>query len=112
MCEYNIDDVELTESHTRKIPFGCGNVYITVDTINMRPVRVFIRLGKQGGCQRALMEAVGRLITIMFRRGDPHEDIIKTLKGIRCDKGIVKKLSCMDVLAKELEAMIEPDTKS
>jgi len=118
LCEFDIDSVDAVPSYTRKIPFGCGNMYLKVDVINMRPVRVFTGVGKSGCCQRALMEAVGRLVTIMLERGDPIDRIVHTLIGIRCHEASVASVrtnhagkrktctSCMDALAKELRDFI------
>lgn len=108
-CDFDIDDCEMLEGYTRKVVFGCGTVYITVDQINLKPVRIFIRVGKAGHCERILLEAVGRLVTIMLERGHPYDRIIHTLSGLRCDKGTVGKLSCMDALAKELKAYADPE---
>jgi ribonucleoside-diphosphate reductase alpha chain len=113
-CEFNIDDVDVVPCYTRKIRFGCGNMYLRVNVINMRPVRVFIAVGKTGCCQRALLEAIGRLVTIMLERGDPLNRIVHTLIGIRCDSASMGSArtndsgerevcaSCMDALAREL----------
>jgi hypothetical protein len=113
-CEFDVQDVELTPCYTRKVAFGCGNMYLRVNVLHMRPVRVFIAVGKTGCCQRALLEAVGRLVTIMLERGDPLERIIHTLVGIRCDQASLGSArtndageretctSCVDALAKEL----------
>lgn len=120
-CEFDVEEVESMPSYTRKITFGCGNMYLRVNVINMRPVRVFIAVGKCGCCQRALLEAVGRLVTIMLERGDQLERIIHTLVGIRCDQASLGSArtnyageretctSCMDALAKELREFRTPD---
>lgn len=114
-CEFDINDVDHIRGFTRKITFGCGNVYITVNEISLRPVRVFAKAGKAGCCQRALLEAVGRLVTIMLERGDPLDRVIHTLSGIRCGESSMGSVrhkttgepevchSCMDALAKELK---------
>lgn len=101
-------------NYTRKVTFGCGNMYLGINVGNMRPVRVFIKIGKSGCCQRALLEAVGRLLTIMLENDEPLERIARTLSGIRCDEASMGSVrtnaegnpeactSCMDALAKEL----------
>jgi len=120
-CKFDIEGVDPIESYTRKVPFGCGNMYVDINVIKMRPVRVFIRIGKCGACQRALLEAVGRLVTIMLEQGDPLERIVHTLIGIRCTEASVGSartdhsgkrqvvLSCMDALAKELKDFCVPE---
>ncbi len=123
-CEFNIEDVDYIPGFTRKIVFGCGNMYLTVNEVTLRPIRVFIRIGKSGCCQRALLEAIGRLVTIMLERGDPLDRVIHTLVGIRCAEASVgstrHKLSgemescssCMDALAKELKEYNFPKPES
>ncbi len=103
----NDERVYETPSFTRKITFACGNLYITINEIDGNPFRVFLKLGKAGHCQRALLEAVARLVTIVLQDTDMSLDrICKTLGGIQCDKGIVGKKSCMDSLAKDLKKYV------
>lgn len=122
-CEFDTSEVEHMKGFTRKIVFGCGNLYLTVNEITFRPVRVFARVGKTGCCQKALLEAIGRLVTIMLEKGDPLDRIIHTLVGIRCAEATMASIrhklsgetetctSCMDALAKELKEYIVPEAK-
>lgn len=117
-CEFDFSDVAATSSYTRKIAFGCGNLYLRMDEISLRPVRVFITVGKTGCCQRALLEAIGRLVSIMLERGDSLKRIVHTLIGIRCSQASMGSIrttaegkrqpvvSCVDALARELEEFI------
>ena len=104
-----VDYESTMDSCTRKSIFGCGTLYVTVDTHNNVPTRIFIRVGKAGCCQRALLEAVGRLLTLALEYHVPVERVMRTLSGIRCDKGMVGRgrLSCMDAVYKELKTFIE-----
>ena len=108
-CE--VDYSAQIPSHTRKVIFGCGTLYLTADMLDNRLIRVFVRVGKVGCCQRALLESVGRLLTLIFEYGVPVKRIMRTLMGIRCDKGMVGngRLSCMDAVAKELRTFIEEE---
>lgn len=120
-CEYNIDDCDIIEGYTRKVVFGCGTMYLTVDEIALRPVRVLARIGKSGCCQRALLEGIGRLVTIMLEVGNPLDRIVHTLVGIRCAEASAVSTrrkrsgeketcqSCMDALAKELKEYNLPE---
>ena len=100
----------ITHGYTKKVVFACGNVYLTVNEVDKKPFRVFLKLGKAGQCERALLEAVARMTTIMLQDTEvPLERIIKTLGGIRCEKGAVGRLSCMDALSKELKQYAEVD---
>lgn len=97
----------MVDGFTKKIVFGCGNLYITINLLDGKPFRVFMRLGKAGVCQCALLESVARLITIMIQDLDaPLTRICHTLKGIRCESGMVGRISCVDALARELEEFI------
>jgi len=92
------------DGYTKKIIFGCGNLYITINLLDGKLFRVFMRLGKAGVCQCALLESVARLITIMIQDlNAPIDRICHTLKGIRCENGAVGRISCVDALARELE---------
>ena len=93
---------EALPSTTQKVRFGCGNVYVTVDTHEGRPARAFLRVGKMGTCKSTLLETVSNLVSEMLERGIPVDDIVHMLIGVRCDKGMVGQLSCVDVLAKRL----------
>jgi hypothetical protein len=82
-------------------------LYITVNVLNGRVFRVFLKLGKTGVCQRALLESLGRLVTIMLQEQlTSLERICKTLSGIACDSGMVGKPSCVHVLAQELKKFL------
>ncbi|MBC7129419.1 MAG: vitamin B12-dependent ribonucleotide reductase [Thermoplasmatales archaeon] len=96
---------------TRKLPTGCGNLYVTMNEDEKGLFEVFARLGKAGGCADAQLEAVGRLVSLCLRSGVKPEAIIKQLKLIRCPnpsnlmKG-VKILSCPDAIAKAIEEYV------
>jgi len=93
--------VECVPSSTHKFTFGCGSVYAIIDEIEGRPFRVFIKKGHTGICNQALLEAIGRLLTIIVQRTDLDLDRVwRTLIGITCDSGTFGRVSCMDMLAK------------
>ena len=100
---------EVVSNYTRKIRFGCGNVYVSINEFANLPVRTFLKLGKTGLCTRALLEAIGRLVTVMLEYNIPLQRIQLTLAGIRCDKGIVGegRLSCLDGVAFELKRYLK-----
>jgi hypothetical protein len=98
--------VEL-DSYTRKRIFGCGTLYITVNKLTNKPMRVFVGVGKIGNCERALLEGVGRLLTILLECGGKGAVMRArdTLRGMRCPQGLPSpkgNLSCMDSIAFEL----------
>lgn len=97
--------ITVRPSSTRKMVFGCGSLYVVIDEVENRPFRVFLKKGHTGLCNQALLEAVGRLLTIIIQASDISLDRVwRTLVGINCDKGKVDQLSCMDALARMLKA--------
>jgi ribonucleoside-diphosphate reductase alpha chain len=91
---------------TREKTTGCGSLYVTINEDDIGPREVFANMGKAGGCASASTEALGRLISLLFRYGAPPEKIVKQLKGIRCHVptglGPKQVLSCPDAIAKAL----------
>ena len=91
---------------TRKIPIGCGNLYVTVNHDENGICEVFTNTGKAGGCP-SQSEATARLVSIALRAGVDIDEIIHQLRGIRCPScqrnGKVKVLSCPDAIGRMLE---------
>jgi len=93
----------------------CGSLFTTVNL----PLEVIIRLGKSGGCTRALIESLGRLISLALQYGVPVEEIASTLKGVRCEGALSPSggpgqaaLSCPDAIAKDLQRAYEPEPET
>ena len=106
--KFTSEELERVSSYTTRTAFGCGNFYDTIDiTKKEDPCRVFLKLGKAGGCQRVLLESIARLITIILQDTDiPLERVYKTLCNMSCDQGTVYCKSCMDKLAKGLKTYL------
>jgi len=90
---------------------GCGKLYVTINSDeNGEPFEVFTSMGKAGGCAQSQCEAIGRLISIVFRSGGTPETIVKQLKGISCHMkfgfGPNQVLSCADAVAKAIEQAV------
>lgn len=85
---------------------GCGTFYIIINEKEDepgKPYRVFLKHGHTGLCMQALLEAIGRLITIILQSTDvPLERVVETLMGINCEAGVVYRWSCLHVFAKLL----------
>lgn len=90
---------------------GCGKLYVTINSDeNGEPFEVFTSMGKAGGCAQSQCEAIGRLISVVFRSGGTPDIIIKQLKGISCHMkfgfGPNQVLSCADAVAKAIEKAV------
>ena len=70
---------------TERVITGHGNMYVTVNVDDHdQPFEVFGTLGKVGGCDAALMEAVTRLTSLALQSGIDVGAIAKQLRGIKC----------------------------
>jgi len=67
---------------TEKLKTSRGSLYVTVNTLDNKPIEVFANIGKSGGDISALSEAIGRLISIALQNGVPVEKIVNTLINI------------------------------
>ncbi len=67
---------------TEKIKTSRGSLYVTVNTVDNKPIEVFANIGKSGGDVSALSEAIGRLISIALQNGVDVKNIINTLINI------------------------------
>lgn len=70
------------QGFTEVIKTGYGNLYVTVNTFETRPVEVFVQIGKSGYSTMADAEATGRLVSLALRSGIAVEDVIEQLEGI------------------------------
>lgn len=77
---------------------GCGSIYVTVNVSDGRPVEVFARLGKAGGCGSATMEAVGRAVSVGLAAGVDAMTLAMSLRGIQCHRAP----TCVDAMAEVL----------
>jgi len=99
---------DMVKGITRKIPTGCGSLYVTINEDEYGLFEVFTNMGKAGGCASSQAEAVSRLISLALRAGIKTEEIVRQLKGISCPmmvwwEGGQKILSCADAIAKAIE---------
>ena len=67
---------------TEKVKTSKGNLYVTVNIANDKPIELFANIGKSGGDLSALSEAIGRLISIALQNGVPVDNIVNTLDNI------------------------------
>ena len=101
----------VTFGFTEMVKTGEGNLYVTVNENDNRPIEVFTTIGKAGGNAGAQSEAISRLISLALRaRISPYE-VIEQLRGISgplpiWDNG-TQILSTPDAIAKVLDRYME-----
>jgi len=88
-------------------PLSCGKLYTTMNFSSDNDLmEVFLNLGKSGGCVKAFMEALGRMISLALRNGVPVESVAKNLRDISCPKPtfVNGKMapSCIDVIVGDI----------
>ncbi len=68
---------------TRRVRTGRGNLYVNVNlTSDGRPFELFATLGKAGGAEAAMHEAVARMASLALRSGVDPAEVVKQLRGI------------------------------
>ncbi|MCL5024785.1 MAG: vitamin B12-dependent ribonucleotide reductase [Nitrospirae bacterium] len=99
---------EVLNGTVRLVRTGCGNVYVTItEDEEGHLFELFTSMGKAGGCAASQAEAIGRLISLALRSNIDPLEIVKQLKGVRCNQPAWHAggpiLSCSDAIAKALE---------
>ncbi|GAB4408821.1 MAG: vitamin B12-dependent ribonucleotide reductase [Thermodesulfovibrionales bacterium] len=99
---------EVLKGTVRLVRTGCGNVYVTItEDEEGHLFELFTSMGKAGGCASSQAEAIGRLISLALRSNIDPQEIVKQLKGVRCNQPVWHAggpiLSCSDAIAKALE---------
>jgi ribonucleoside-diphosphate reductase alpha chain len=105
---------------TEKVYTGAGDMLVTINEDDLgRLVEVIARVGKAGGNEAALSEALGRLVSVACRSGMDPAVVIKQLKGISSipvfhtfegDSKSTRILSTPDGIAKVLERYLSNRT--
>lgn len=100
--EYERPDV--LHGRTVKVRTGCGSLYVTIndDEKTGKPIELFLRLGKAGGCASATTETTGRLVSRLLQRGDDLRHIVRQLRGVSCHSSGEGKPSCVAAVAEVL----------
>jgi len=98
---------KLLTGETERMETGCGKLFIIMNDDEYGPREVFANMGKAGGCASSNTEALGRLISLAFKKGATAAEIVGQLKGIRCHvpygMGPNATLSCADAIGKAIE---------
>jgi len=97
---------------TRRVYTGRGNLYVTVNmSEDGKPFEIFAALGKAGGNDSAMAEAVSRMVSLTLRSGINPKASIEQLKGITdvpaWNEGELIR-SVPDAIANVLEKIYEP----
>lgn len=79
---------------TTKHRTGCGSLYIVLNEDGGQVREVLCKLGKAGGCAAALLEVVGRLVSVALQHGVPLAPLAKQCAGIRCHQHQGEILQC------------------
>lgn len=98
------------EGKTVKIETGCGSLYVTINSLEDKPIEIFTKLGKAGSCVSCQLEGVGRAISLGLKHGVPLEEYVEQLEYIRCNNPHMypeeeRTLSCSDAIAKVLKGI-------
>ncbi len=102
-----VERPEVLEGKTYKRKTPCGTAYITLcgnDSVK----EVFAVLGKSGTCERAMLEAISRLLSKGLEYNIPAEELRLTISGINCGEAFVGSRSCVHQLADVMKKYIEP----
>ncbi len=98
---------QLLSGETQRMETGCGRLFVIMNDDEIGPREVFANMGKAGGCAASNTEALGRLISLAFKKGAAPADVVEHLKGIRCHVpygiGPNATLSCADAIGKAIE---------
>ena len=78
---------EVLPGSTRRVESPLGTMYVNITEDDKgQPFEVFISLGKAGGALMAVVEAIGRLISLALRSGVPLREIHRQLRDISSDR--------------------------
>ncbi len=98
----------LLKGITYKEKTGCGNIYVTVNMENGRPLEVFLHIAKSGGCVAAFSESLGRVTSAALRAGVDAWSLVKQLEHIRCPRPVIGgAVSCPDAVARAIRGVLE-----
>jgi hypothetical protein len=80
---------------------ACGKVFTTITlSADNKPMEVFIRFGKAGGCGSAIADGLARLASYALRSGLDPADAVKALSGIGCHLG---SNTCLNAVAEAIQ---------
>lgn len=99
-------------SVTDHVDTGCGEIAVTISFLDDKSFEVFTKLGKQGGCTAATMEALSRCISLGLRAGVSIDEYYEHLKDIKCLQKTYSEgemiESCPDAMSKVFKKYAKP----
>lgn len=91
---------------TWKKKTGCGNLYTTIrwkSTPQKLSPDISLEMGKGGGCAKAQLEMIARMMNLAIKLGGEIEAVKKEIKGIGCHQFP----SCANAIAEAIEGFEE-----
>jgi len=67
---------------TSKVETGYGSLYLTINELDEKPYELFAVIGKSGASTQAKTEAIGRLVSLAFKKGATPIEIAEQLIDI------------------------------
>ena len=103
---------KMLSGHTYQVQSGCCRLYVTINRDENGIKEVFVsNSGGHGGCA-ALLESLGRMVSLSLQSGCDIDSIIKSLSKVVCSASLKNKdaeaKSCSAVVAKCLKLETEP----
>ena len=90
-------------SATSSIQTACGDIYVTICYApDGKPVKIFIRFGKAGGCGSAMADGFARLCNAAFNLDVPLHEVINSLEGQSCYRST--DANCLNMIAGVLKS--------
>jgi len=77
--------IPVLDGETHRVETALGTVFVTINDLEGEPYEVFVNVGKGGSDISAMAEAIGRLISLIFRLvpGDSSEKVVKVIDQLR-----------------------------
>lgn len=103
---------KMLSGYTYQVQSGCCRLYVTINRDENGIKEVFVsNSGGHGGCA-ALLESLGRMVSLSLQSGCDIDSIIKSLSKVVCSASLKNKdaeaKSCSAVVAKCLKLEIAP----
>jgi len=98
---------EVLSGQTHEVMTGCGLLKITVNQLNDEPFEIFLTLGKNGVCGRAVTGTIGKQVSRQLRYRVPLEEITKDLEDVECKSANGHNKSCIDAIGQILRKYVK-----